>query len=194
MSVTADARIKRQRKKAEGTRTIVFESFELKLQIFESIRIAGSLNTVPGRPGSASSTRRFAKTPMWWSTYATSPSIRTRFVLTSNPKAVCQVDPCGGCRHAFYAPSTGRKVDYETEPRSSKLLVRPVDAGLLGENEFEETISQRFVPALRDAIKPGFCPPARSRTYLRVLAQFARGSCADQCVSDADCADPLLPG
>ena len=233
-------------------------------------------------------------------------------ICLANPKAVCRVDPCGGCHHAFYDPSTGRKVDCETglskcqrevqtvlnsatwakqggpwnaqpmvvspssgsyqynldgysapegdaevlpdallssvtvyssrlrrqveeteestetalmeaaagpsellaamvketqteipsatesiaeeetttmDALSGKLLIRPFDYGLLGENGFEETVSQRPVPALRDAIKPGFCPPVRSRTFLRVLAQFAGGSaCADQCVSDADCA------
>lgn len=86
------------------------------------------------------------------------------------------------------------------ETRAGKLLARPVDDGLLDEvkNGFEslddieeEAIQQRPLPALRDAIKPGFCPPVRSRTFLRVLAQFAGGAaCADQCVSDADCAGP----
>lgn len=233
-------------------------------------------------------------------------------ICLADPKAVCRVDPCGGCRHAFYDPASGRKVDcdagltscqrqvqtvlnsetwarqggpwnaqpmivstlasyqynldgysaretdaevlpdallssvtvyssrlkrqvdqeettetamldkmmsqagpsellaammkdVETEQlematdatieettvpdtRSAKLLSRPVDEGLLDQNTFE-VIQQRPVPALRDAIKPGFCPPVRSRTYLRVLAQFAGGAaCADQCVSDADCA------
>ncbi|XP_045033793.1 LOW QUALITY PROTEIN: uncharacterized protein LOC116929499 [Daphnia magna] len=247
-------------------------------------------------------------------------------ICLADPKAVCRVDPCGGCRHAFYNPSTGRQVDCDAgltkcqrevqtilnsetwarqggpwnaqplvvspssspsyhynlngysapeedaevlpdallssvtvyssrlrreveeeeqatevamldammqaapsdliaamlkeaqsegmdvasateavliedttpqETRSGKLLARPVDDGLLDEvkNGFESldevAIQQRPVPALRDAIKPGFCPPVRSRTYLRVLAQFAGGAtCADQCVSDADCAGP----
>lgn len=251
-------------------------------------------------------------------------------ICLSNPKAVCRVDPCGGCRHAFYDPSSGRKVDCEAglskcqrevqvvlnsdtwarqggpwnaqplvistssspsyhynlngysapeddaevlpdallssvtvyssrlrrqleekeeatetampdntmmdagpseliaamlkesqteeldvaaatettfvedttqlDSRSGKLLSRPVDDGLLGEVKSgfqsldevgEEAIQQRPLPALRDAIKPGFCPPVRSRTFLRVLAQFAGGAaCADQCVSDADCVGP----
>jgi hypothetical protein len=85
------------------------------------------------------------------------------------------------------------------DSRTGKLLARrPVDEGLLEEvkNGFQsldddQTVQQRPVPALRDAIKPGFCPPVRSRTFLRVLAQFAGGAaCADQCVSDADCAGP----
>jgi len=91
-----------------------------------------------------------------------------------------------------------------TSSRSAKFI----DAGLLEEvdNSFDDSLSinsefsdpdvelvtrttQRPIPALRDAIKPGFCPPVRSRTFLRVLAQFAGGSaCADQCISDADCA------
>ncbi|KZS04617.1 Uncharacterized protein APZ42_032431 [Daphnia magna] len=247
-------------------------------------------------------------------------------ICLADPKAICRVDPCGGCRHAFYNPATGRQVDCDAgltkcqrevqtilnsetwarqggpwnaqplvvspssspsyhynlngysapeedaevlpdallssvtvyssrlrreveeeeqatevamldammqaapsdliaamlkeaqsegmdvasateavliedttpqETRSGKLLARPVDDGLLDEvkNGFESldevAIQQRPVPALRDAIKPGFCPPVRSRTYLRVLAQFAGGAaCADQCVSDADCAGP----
>ncbi|KZS10461.1 putative Protein ACP24A4 [Daphnia magna] len=250
-------------------------------------------------------------------------------ICLADPKAVCRVDPCGGCRHAFYNPATGRQVDCEAgltkcqrevqtvlnsetwarqggpwnaqplvvstssspayhynlngysapeedaevlpdallssvtvyssrlrrqveekeqateaamldamkeaapsdliaamlkeaqteemdvasatetvfiedttpkETRSGKLLARPVDDGLLDEvkngfesldNVEEEAIQHRPLPALRDAIKPGFCPPVRSRTFLRVLAQFAGGAaCADQCVSDADCAGP----
>ena len=35
-------------------------------------------------------------------------------ICLANPKAVCRVDPCGGCRHAFDDPSTERKVDCET--------------------------------------------------------------------------------
>ena len=93
------------------------------------------------------------------------------------------------------------------EPRAPKLIV---DAGLLEveiDNSFDDDsvtvnagdydaeaelvtrLAQPPIPALRDAIKPGFCPPVRSRTFLRVLAQFAGGSaCADECFSDADCA------
>ena len=60
-----------------------------------------------------------------------------------------------------------------------------------GPEDAVEVVARPGIPALRDAIKPGFCPPVRSRTFLRVLAQFAGGSaCADQCVSDADCAGP----
>ena len=63
------------------------------------------------------------------------------------------------------------------------------DAELAAAGEGPVSSTQRIMPALRDAIKPGFCPPpARSRTFLRVLAQFAGGAaCADQCFSDADC-------
>ena len=85
----------------------------------------------------------------------------------------------------------------QTDSRAGKLLIgRPVDEGLLDQNVQQEVgnveESKRPVPALRDAIKPGFCPPVRSRTFLRVLAQFAGGAavCVDQCVSDADCAGP----
>lgn len=59
------------------------------------------------------------------------------------------------------------------------------------EEDDDSLLSEAARPALalRDAIKPGFCPPVRSRTFLRVLAQFAGGSaCSDQCMSDADCA------
>lgn len=250
--------------------------------------------------------------------HACNKSVCDSKICLADPKAVCRVDPCGGCRHAFYDPSSGRKVNCETgltqcqrevqtvlnsetwarqggpwnvqpmvvstsnyqynldgysapegdaevlpegmlssvtvyssrlkrqveentetalldkmmeagpsellaamlkdvemdqmatateaqmdettlaDTRTGKLLSRPIDDGLLDTNTFEtieevgeEVISQRPVPALRDAIKPGFCPPVRSRTFLRVLAQFAGGTaCADQCASDADCAGP----
>ena len=72
------------------------------------------------------------------------------------------------------------------------LISITVDA--ISDDQVDESVSQPqqsdrpLVPALRDAIKPGFCPPVRSRTFLRVLAQFAGGvACADQCISDADC-------
>ena len=58
-------------------------SFELELQFFfihqDRWRVEHQL-AVSGRPGSVPSTRQFAKIPMWWSTFATSPSVRTRFV------------------------------------------------------------------------------------------------------------------
>lgn len=247
-------------------------------------------------------------------------------ICLSHPRAVCRVDPCGGCRHAFYDPASGRRVDCESgltqcqrevqlvlnseawarqggpwgfqpmaslfnyqysldsyagreekdaellpgdllssvtvlgsrlkrevfeesatetatvfdtliddlsqvgpsellaalaqetatefgddsatesvpeqleEARQAKKLALPIDGGLLDgdvsiiqilEDVDEKPASQRPVPALRDAIKPGFCAPVHSRTYLRVLAQFAGGFvCADQCLSDADCDGP----
>lgn len=106
-------------------------------------------------------------------------------------------------------PSTETIDDLEepTSPRAPKLII---DAGLLEveidnsfdadsvaieaddfdqDTELATRLAQPPIPALRDAIKPGFCPPVRSRTFLRVLAQFAGGSaCADECFSDADCA------
>ena len=234
-----------------------------------------------------------------------SKSVCENKICLADPKAVCRVDPCGGCRHAFYDPITGRKVDCQAglstcqqelqtvlnspawtqqqgaqqsevdaeivpevrpkrsaetlaatqsativqqqlvsagvgptellaalalmqiDPESDQETLQqtelsppvteyttpeettplpPREAKLIDEglydgsvkNEFEtddsdieqveEVLQQKPVPALRDAIKPGFCPPVRSRTFLRVLAQFAGGSaCADQCISDADC-------
>lgn len=259
--------------------------------------------------------------------HACNKSICDGKICLANPRAVCRVDPCGGCRHAFYDPASGRKVDCHAgltqcqkdvqtvlnseawarqggpwgfQPATSvfsyqhsldsyagrvvqekdaemlsddvltsvtvlgsrlkrqtfeeaatetatvldaliddlaqagpsellaalaqesateavvedatevvpvpseetrqpkKLGHSPIDKGLLdGEISSIQTLdderpaSQRPLPALRDAIKPGFCPPVHSRTYLRVLAQFAGASvCADQCLSDADCDGP----
>ena len=51
------------------------------------------------------------------------------------------------------------------DARSDKFLVRPVDDGLLGQHVLEET--------LRDAVKPSFFPPVRSRKlFSRGMAQF----------------------
>jgi hypothetical protein len=93
--------------------------------------------------------------------------------------------------------TTESLLEETTSLRSAKRLV---DDGLSSESvesngfdpesETDSIQTPRPIPALRDAIKPGFCPPVRSRTYLRVLAQFAGGSaCTDQCISDADCSE-----
>ena len=75
---------------------------------------------------------------------------------------------------------TGRKAICQPQNRLSS-------RSMLGENGFEETVSQRPILALRDAIKPVFWPPVRSRTFLWVPAQFAGGSCScvSACLRDA---------